>query len=61
MAEQIYQHVKWMKEHPEESSELAKRAHTIFTNQFTPEEQLDRLIRFHESIKPTEDQDPLEI
>lgn len=43
MFEQIDHHMQWIKEHPDEALEKARRAHSIFQEHFLLEDQLLRL------------------
>jgi hypothetical protein len=48
--QQIDRHMKWIKNNPEESLLLAKKAHAIFIEKFTLEAQLENLINLHKSL-----------
>ncbi|MDF2964910.1 MAG: hypothetical protein K0Q51_298 [Rickettsiaceae bacterium] len=43
MFKQIDDHIQWIKKHPKEAAAKARKAHKIFLNKFTLEDQLKRL------------------
>jgi hypothetical protein len=47
---QINSHVQWAKTHPDEAKKLADASHEIFLNNFTLEQQWDKIIEFHKSL-----------
>lgn len=47
---QIDAHVRWIFSHPKEAEEMARKAHSIFVNNFTMEKQLLQLAQMHENI-----------
>ncbi|MBA3721543.1 MAG: glycosyltransferase family 1 protein [Parachlamydiaceae bacterium] len=47
---QIDSHMKWILLHPKEAEIMARKAHTIFTEKFTLEKQLQNLAELHEKI-----------
>ena len=49
--QQIDAHMRWIKSHPEEANNLAKRAHEIFISKFTLEMQLENLIKLHNQLQ----------
>jgi hypothetical protein len=48
---QINSHIQWAKSHPDEAKKLADASHEIFLNNFTLEQQWDRIIKFHKSLQ----------
>lgn len=51
IADQIHNHIIWIKNNPEKAKAKAKKAHQIFIDKFTMESQLINLARMHEKIK----------
>lgn len=47
---QIKGHLDWIKAHPLEAEKMARKAHIIFTEKFTLENQLQNLAKLHESL-----------
>ncbi len=52
---QIEDHMRWIRENPEDARKLAQRAHEIFITNFTLEEQLKSLIALHENLPENKD------
>ena len=50
MTEEVLKHVEWIKSHPKESVEKAKRAHEILIKNFTLENELVKIAKMHETI-----------
>ena len=51
MVEQIQNHLKWIKDNPEQALEKARAAQAIFLKYFTLEKQLTNIINNHETRK----------
>ncbi|QQV75540.1 hypothetical protein H6P87_01101 [Rickettsia tillamookensis] len=47
---QINQHLEWIKSHPEEAYEKAKKAHQIYLDKFTMEQILTNVANMHNNI-----------
>lgn len=47
---QVYSHFEWILSHPDEAEEMARRAHAIFLDKFTLEDQMLILANLHEEI-----------
>lgn len=51
MFRQIDEHMKWILSHPKEAVEMARKAHTIFKEKFTLENELIKIGSFFERFK----------
>ncbi|RMG92891.1 MAG: glycosyltransferase family 1 protein [Zetaproteobacteria bacterium] len=49
-AERIIQLINWIKEHPEEAAEKARRAHEIFVERFSLDAEIERLVDGHARV-----------
>jgi len=47
---QVYSHYEWILSHPGEAEEMARRAHEIFLEKFTLEDQMLLLANLHEEV-----------
>jgi hypothetical protein len=51
--QQIDQYVKWVHNNPDKAMQLARRAHTIFTERFTLEKELEKIANLYETMIKT--------
>ncbi|AVP87353.1 hypothetical protein phytr_4020 [Candidatus Phycorickettsia trachydisci] len=60
MYRQVEKHVSWILENPDRAKEMANRAHQIFLEKFTVDQDLIRIAKMHEYILTQEKQMNLE-
>ena len=59
IAEDIIKYYQWVKEHPEQALQMARRSHQLFLDSFTLEDQLLRLIHVHQETLILDGHPPL--